>query len=104
MLVDNAGGPPRTTGLLGMSDDDWTADLAANLLSAVRLDRELLPPMIAQGSGLIVHIGPGAPQPAKAALTSYSAALATEVAPYGVRVVMVAPDDDVAGLLALTFQ
>ena len=40
-----------------MTDADWLADLNACLLSAVRLDREVLPVMIAAGGGAIVHPG-----------------------------------------------
>ena len=107
VLIDNAGGRrPVTGGLLAMTDDDWTADLSAGLLSAVRLDRELLPSMIAQGSGVIMHMGSPRPDaPASAALAAYGKALAAEVAPHGVRVVTVLPgdagtsSDDVADLV-----
>jgi NAD(P)-dependent dehydrogenase (short-subunit alcohol dehydrogenase family) len=102
VVVDNAGGQHRVPdGVLAMTDDDWTGDLSTNLLSAVRLDRELLPAMVAQGSGVVVHIGSGAarlPQPAalayaaaKAALAAYSKGLANAMAPHGVRVTMVNP-------------
>jgi NAD(P)-dependent dehydrogenase (short-subunit alcohol dehydrogenase family) len=75
--------------------------LNTNLLSAVRLNRAILPGMIAQRSGAIVHISslqwkrphPSSPAygPAKAALTSYSKALATEFGPLGIRVNTVTP-------------
>jgi NAD(P)-dependent dehydrogenase (short-subunit alcohol dehydrogenase family) len=88
-------------GALALSDADWDAVLATNLLSAVRIDRELLPHMVQQGSGSIVHIasvqwrrpesGSPAYGPAKAALVSYSKMLATEFAPHGIRVNAVAP-------------
>jgi NAD(P)-dependent dehydrogenase (short-subunit alcohol dehydrogenase family) len=102
ILVNTVGGsssPPG--GVLAASDEHWQKDLDLNLFSAVRLDRALLPPMLAQGSGVIVHVSsiqsrmplnqtiPYAA--AKAALTNYSKALSNEVAPKGVRVVAVAP-------------
>src|SRR4030095_7876609 len=73
-----------------------------NLFPAVRLDRALLPSMIAQGSGVIVHITSiqrQVPLPdatiayaaAKAALSNYSKGLSKEVGPKGVRVVRVSP-------------
>lgn len=85
-----------------MTDAQWQADLDVNLLGAVRLDRALVPDMMAAGRGAVVHItsiqrrlplfdatlGYAA---AKAALTTYSKALATEIAPHGVRVNTVAP-------------
>jgi NAD(P)-dependent dehydrogenase (short-subunit alcohol dehydrogenase family) len=88
-------------GTLALSDADWDGALATNLLSAVRIDRELLPGMVRQGSGSIVHVSsaqwkrpsPSSPAygPAKAALVSYSKMLATEFAPHGIRVNTVTP-------------
>ncbi len=88
-------------GILALSDADWEASLSTNLLSAVRIDRELLPFMIEQGSGSIAHVSsaqwkrpsPGSPAdgPAKAALVSYSKVLATKFAPHGIRVNVVTP-------------
>lgn len=102
VLVDNAGSQayvPR--GALYMTDEAWERDLAINLLAAVRLDRALLPGMIAQGSGVIIHVGSAQgrlPGPAslpyaaaKAALATYSKGLANEVGRHGVRVNVVLP-------------
>ena len=103
ILVSNAGGQThRPEGVLHFSDEDWQRDLDINLLSAVRLDRALLPAMIAQGSGgSIVHVGSNAarmPRPAslpytaaKAALTAYSKGLAREAGPHRIRVNVVLP-------------
>ncbi len=67
----------------------------------VRLDRGLLPSMVEQRSGVIIHFSSIqrnmplkatlAYAAAKAALTTYSKGLANEVAPYGIRVNSVAP-------------
>jgi NAD(P)-dependent dehydrogenase (short-subunit alcohol dehydrogenase family) len=103
ILVSNAGSQThRPEGILAFSDEDWQRDLDLNLLSAVRLDRALLPTMIAQGrGGAIIHVGSNAarmPRPAslpytaaKAALTAYSKGLARQAGPHGVRVNMVLP-------------
>ncbi len=103
ILVSNAGGQThRPEGVLSFTDEDWQHDLDLNLLSAVRLDRALLPAMIAQGrGGSIVHVGSNAarlPRPsslpytaAKAALTAYSKGLANEVGRHGIRVNVVLP-------------
>lgn len=100
VVVSNAGGH-QPADVLQMSDADWLGDLSLNLLAAVRLDRALLPSMIAQRGGAIIHITSGAgryPQPmglayaaAKAALTTYSKGLAAEVGKHGIRVNTVAP-------------
>jgi NAD(P)-dependent dehydrogenase (short-subunit alcohol dehydrogenase family) len=84
-----------------MTDADWLADLNSSLLSAVRLDRVVVPGMIAAGGGAVVHVGSNAarlPRPAalayaaaKAALATYSKGLANEVALRNVRVDLVSP-------------
>ena len=84
------------------SDREWQKALDLNLFPAVRIDRALLPSMIEQRSGVIVHvtsIQSRLPLPeatiayaaAKAALSNYSKALSKEVSPQGVRVVRVSP-------------
>jgi len=102
ILIDNAAGQTLVPdGALAMTDADWLADLNACLLSAVRLDRAVLPGMIAAGGGAIVHIGSNAarlPRPAalayaaaKAALATYSKGLAGQVGRHNVRVNLVSP-------------
>jgi NAD(P)-dependent dehydrogenase (short-subunit alcohol dehydrogenase family) len=98
-VVGGSGQEPG--GAVALTDADWDLALAINLYAAVRLDRALLPGMIAQGRGAIVHITSiqrRNPLPttvpyaaAKAALTNYSKNLANQVAPHGVRVNSVAP-------------
>lgn len=102
ILVNNVGGSSTPTGgVLKQTDEDWQRTFETNLFAAVRLDRGLLPSMLEQGGGVIVHVTsiqrrfPGentmAYSAAKAALTNYSKALATELAPKGIRVNSVAP-------------
>jgi NAD(P)-dependent dehydrogenase (short-subunit alcohol dehydrogenase family) len=103
ILVNNVGGSSAPGGgFAALSDDDWQAALNQNLLAAVRLERGLLPSMLKQGSGVIIHISSIqrrlplfeatlAYAAAKAALSNYSKGLSNEVAPKGVRVVSVAP-------------
>ena len=85
-----------------LNDGEWEKALGQNLFAAVRLDRALLPAMVEQGSGVIVHITSiqrVLPLPeatiayaaAKAALGNYSKGLSKEVSPKGVRVVRVSP-------------
>jgi NAD(P)-dependent dehydrogenase (short-subunit alcohol dehydrogenase family) len=101
VLVNNAAAASGPVPTLRRSDQSWLADLQMNLLSAVRLDRALVPGMVEQGSGVVVHVSSIAsrlPQrsdasyaAAKAALNTYSRQLATEVGGDGVRVVCVLP-------------
>ena len=101
VLVNNAGAASAPAPTLSRSDESWQADLEMNLLSAVRLDRALVPGMVERGSGVVVHVSSIAsrlPQrteasyaAAKAALNTYSRELATEVGEHGVRVVCVLP-------------
>ena len=103
IVVNNVGGssaPPG--GALALSDQDWQNAIDTNLFAAVRLDRGLLPSMLRQGSGVIVHISSIqrtlplweatlAYAAAKAALTNYSKGLSKQVSPRGIRVNSVAP-------------
>ncbi|WP_418648303.1 SDR family oxidoreductase [Thauera butanivorans] len=89
-------------GFAALGEDEWQREQNLNLLPAVRLDRALLPGMLAQGAGVIVHVtsiqrelplpeSTTAYAAAKAALSTYSKSLSKEVSPKGVRVVRVAP-------------
>jgi len=103
ILINNLGG--LTTpggGHSTLTDAHWQQELDLNLIAAIRLDRTLLPKMIEKQSGVIIHISSVAAKQAlwnlnlayavsKAALNSYSKALATELAAQGVRVLTVAP-------------
>lgn len=56
VLVHNAGASfSRPGGALALTDEDWLLALNTNLMSAVRLDRLLLPSMVARSSGVILH-------------------------------------------------
>jgi NAD(P)-dependent dehydrogenase (short-subunit alcohol dehydrogenase family) len=103
IIVHNVGGSSAPAGGFAALDDErWLAELSLNLLPAVRLDRALLPSMLAQGRGVIVHVTSIQRQlplykstlayaAAKAALSNYSKGLSKEVSPKGVRVVRVSP-------------
>jgi NAD(P)-dependent dehydrogenase (short-subunit alcohol dehydrogenase family) len=103
IIVHVVGGSSAPAGGFAVLDDDqWHRALDLNLLSAVRLDRALLPAMLEQGAGVIIHITSiqsQLPLPdatiayaaAKAALSNYSKALSKEVSPKGIRVVRVSP-------------
>jgi NAD(P)-dependent dehydrogenase (short-subunit alcohol dehydrogenase family) len=103
ILINVVGGSSAPAGGFAKLDDaEWAKALDLNLMSAVRMDRALLPAMIAQGSGVILHVtsiqrmlplhdATIAYAAAKAALSTYSKALSKEVTSKGVRVVRVAP-------------
>lgn len=93
-------------GFFALDEDAWQRELNLNLFPAVRLDRALLPGMLAQENrqekGVIIHVtsiqrelplpeSTTAYAAAKAALSTYSKSLSKEVTPRGVRVVRVAP-------------
>jgi NAD(P)-dependent dehydrogenase (short-subunit alcohol dehydrogenase family) len=103
IVVHVVGGSSAPAGGFAVLDDgEWQRALDLNLFPAVRLDRALLPAMLEQGSGVIIHITSiqrQLPLPdatiayaaAKAALANYSKGLSKEVSPKGVRVVRVSP-------------
>jgi NAD(P)-dependent dehydrogenase (short-subunit alcohol dehydrogenase family) len=103
IIVNVLGGSQAPAGgFAALDDTEWTKEIDLNLMPAVRLDRWLLPSMLARGSGVIVHVTSiqhQLPLPestiayaaAKAALSTYSKALSKEVTPKGIRVVRVSP-------------
>lgn len=99
-MLGGSSAPPG--GFRALSDDIWRNELDLNLMAAVRLDRELVPSMVARGSGVIIHVtsiqrdfplpeATTAYAAAKGALSTYSKSLSKEVSPKGVRVVRVSP-------------
>src|SRR5712672_1959864 len=103
IMIHNVGGSSAPSGgFITVTDEIWQQSMNENLFPAVRLDRGLLPSMLKQGSGVIIHISSIqrslplydstlAYAAAKAALTNYSKALSNEVSPKGIRVVTVSP-------------
>ncbi len=102
ILVNNAGSLVKRTPLLELTEDVWDEIQALNLKSAVFCTQAVAPAMIARKSGAIVNIvsiaghnggGPGASAyaVAKGGLTTFTKAIAKELAPYGIRVNAVAP-------------
>jgi NAD(P)-dependent dehydrogenase (short-subunit alcohol dehydrogenase family) len=103
VVVNVLGGSSAPGGGFAVLDDnEWRKELDLNLMPTVRIDRALLPSMIEQGFGVIVHVtsiqhqlplseSTTAYAAAKAALSTYSKSLSKEVSPKGVRVVRVSP-------------
>jgi len=103
LLINVLGGSHAPAGgFAALTDDAWLSELSLNLFPAVRLDRELVPSMLAQGSGVVIHVSSiqrvmpltdstTAYAASKGALTTYSKALSREITPKGVRVLSVAP-------------
>jgi NAD(P)-dependent dehydrogenase (short-subunit alcohol dehydrogenase family) len=103
ILVNVLGGSSAPGGgFQALDDGEWAKEIDRNLMPAVRLDRALVPSMLAQGSGVVIHVtsiqrqlplpeATTAYAAAKAALSTYSKSLSKELAPKGVRVVRVSP-------------
>lgn len=103
IIVHMLGGSSAPAGgFRSLSDGEWAREIDLNLMPAVRLDRELVPGMLAQGGGVVIHVtsiqrqlplpeATTAYAAAKAALSTYSKSLSKETSPKGVRVVRVSP-------------
>jgi len=103
ILVNVLGGSSAPSGgFAALTDEEWAKEFNLNFFPAVRLDRALIPGMIAQGSGVVIHVTSiqrNLPLPeattgyasAKGALNTYSKSISKEVSPKGVRVVRVSP-------------
>ncbi|RYG57184.1 MAG: SDR family oxidoreductase [Alphaproteobacteria bacterium] len=103
ILVNVLGGSSAPSGGFAALDEaEWAKELNLNFFPAVRLDRALIPGMIAQGSGVVIHVtsiqnrlplhdATTGYASAKAALNTYSKSISKEVSPKGVRVVRVSP-------------
>lgn len=101
IVVHNAGGYDFEHDAAQHTDAQWSQVLALNLLAPVRIDRALIPGLIQQGAGNIVHItsiagvmpttGPLPYAAAKSALRTYSKGLSAELGSAGIRVNSVLP-------------
>jgi NAD(P)-dependent dehydrogenase (short-subunit alcohol dehydrogenase family) len=103
ILINSLGGSTAPIGGYAVLDDDvWFNELNLNFMAAVRLDRALLPAMLAKGTGVVLHVtsiqhvlplpqSTTAYAAAKGALSTYSKSLSKEVTPKGVRVLRVSP-------------
>lgn len=103
VLINNAGsgGSCRPLEEVDMSNAQKVFDI--NLWGVIKTIQSVMPSMRTQGSGCIVNIssasvfgrhpGLGVYAASKAALDTVSAALAPEVAPFGVKVILVTPSD-----------
>ena len=102
-IINSLGGSSAPGGgFATLTDDIWLEELNLNLMSAVRIDRALLPAMIKAGSGVVIHVtsiqnklplpeSTTAYAAAKGAMSTYSKSLSKEVSSKGVRVVRVSP-------------
>jgi NAD(P)-dependent dehydrogenase (short-subunit alcohol dehydrogenase family) len=89
-------------GFAAQHEEIWASEFNLNFYPSVRIDRGLVPLMIEQQAGVIVHVtsilsqlplfeSSMAYSAAKAALSNYSKGLSKELSPKGIRVVRVAP-------------
>jgi NAD(P)-dependent dehydrogenase (short-subunit alcohol dehydrogenase family) len=102
ILINNAGSLVKRSSLRELTEEFWDGLIALNLKSAVFASQAVAPSMIERRTGAIVNVvsiaghnggGPGAGTyaTAKAGLTSFSKALAKELAPHGIRVNAISP-------------
>src|SRR5258706_1837974 len=101
VVVNNAG-YANSAPIEEMSEADFRAQIESNLFGVVNVTRAALPVLRAQRSGTFVQFssiggrvggtpGMGAYQTAKFAVEGFSEVLANEVAPFGVKVIIVEP-------------
>ena len=99
ILINNAGGPPGG-GFEQLDDDAWQAAFELNLLSYVRLIREVLPDLKVKGGRIINVASSSIKQPIPGLILSnafrmgilgLAKSLADELAPYNILVNTVAP-------------
>src|SRR5580698_2667620 len=100
LLVNNAGIPKRRH-VTALDIDTITAVMHVNYLSPMRLTLDLLPQMLARGSGTVVNVssiaatlsapGEAAYDASKAALTAFSEAMAVDLWETGIKVMVVYP-------------
>jgi NAD(P)-dependent dehydrogenase (short-subunit alcohol dehydrogenase family) len=103
ILVNVLGGSSAPSGgFAALTDEEWEKEFDLNFFPAVRLDRALIPGMVAQGSGVVIHVtsiqnrlplaeATTGYASAKGALNTYSKSISKEVSPKGIRVVRVSP-------------
>jgi NAD(P)-dependent dehydrogenase (short-subunit alcohol dehydrogenase family) len=102
ILINNVGvAIPRPGGFTSITDDDWDLTLTLGLMATVRTTRAAVPPMVQQGSGVIVmvsSVNAFLPDPmvldysaTKAAMTNFAKGLSKELGPRGIRVNSVSP-------------
>jgi NAD(P)-dependent dehydrogenase (short-subunit alcohol dehydrogenase family) len=101
VVVNNAG-YANSAPIEEIPEDDFRAQIETNLFGVVNVTRAALPVLRTQRSGVFVQFssiggrvggtpGMGAYQTAKFAVEGFSEVLASEVAPFGVKVVIVEP-------------
>jgi NAD(P)-dependent dehydrogenase (short-subunit alcohol dehydrogenase family) len=103
IIINNAGANLSPGGGFdALSDEHWYNDWNLNFLSVVRINKSLLPMLLKQQGGVIINISTSAAKKpiwemtmsyssAKAALNTYSKALASELGSKGIRVNIVSP-------------
>ena len=101
VVVNNAG-YANSAPIEEMADDDFRAQLEANLFGTVNVTKAALPVLRQQRSGTFLQFssiggrvggtpGMGAYQTAKFAVEGFSEVLANEVKPFGIKVIIVEP-------------
>ncbi|HEU5298794.1 MAG TPA: SDR family oxidoreductase, partial [bacterium] len=100
VLVNNAGGPPSRP-FTEITEEEWWAGIGLNLMSTVRLTRQAIPHMRAQGGGRILNVTSFTvkqPMPnlvlsnaVRLAVVGLAKTLAVELAPHNILVNTICP-------------
>ncbi len=101
VLFNNAGIAGSRSGFLNITDEEWLTTLNLNVLGYVRASRAIIPYMLKQGNGVLLHTAseagrmPNAKLPdysvSKAAVTMLSKTIANEFTARGVRSNVLSP-------------
>ncbi|HLK22055.1 MAG TPA: glucose 1-dehydrogenase [Bryobacteraceae bacterium] len=102
ILINNAGSLIQRMKIQELTEERWDEIMDLNLKSAMLCSQAVMPAMVERKRGAIVNIvsiagrngggpGAGAYATSKGALTTFTKALAKELAPHGVRVNAVSP-------------
>jgi 3-oxoacyl-[acyl-carrier protein] reductase len=107
ILINNAGVSSQWRRFVDTTKDDWDFDIGVNLYGQMNVAQAILPHMISRKAGRIINTSGGQGIPgialygaSKGAVVQWSRALAKEVFPLGIMVIVYSPGLGATGLTA----